>query len=131
MALVPDLAQETPEDAGMPVAQAVRDSIISLGTLKRVASEAIATGDIAPPAKKPRKRGKKPKLDASSQIPVADVVPNIKWLEVHELGKPILPNYLARKLRGDMRSLHDGILCWKYALEAIINVLLFIFLFHN
>ena len=74
-----------------------------------MAAEAIATGDIAPPAKKARKRGKKPKLDASSQIPVPDVVPNIKWHEVHELGKPILPKYLANKLRGDMRSLHDDI----------------------
>ena len=94
----------------MPVAQAARDSIISPGTLKRVAAEAIATDDIAPPAKKARKRGKKNKLDASSQIPVADVVPNIKWHEVHHLGRPILPTQLATKLRGHMRSLHDGIL---------------------
>ena len=103
-------SQETPEDVGVPVAQAARDSIISPGTLKRVAAEAIATDDIAPPAKKARKRGKKNKLDASSQIPVADVVPNIKWHEVHHLGRPILPTQLATKLRGDMRSLHDGIL---------------------
>ena len=41
-------SQETPEDAGVPVAQAARDSIISPGTLKRVASKAIATDDIIP-----------------------------------------------------------------------------------
>jgi hypothetical protein len=38
-----------------------------------------------------------------------DVVPEMNWHENHELGKPILPKHLSEKLRGDMRSLHDGI----------------------
>ena len=31
----------------------------------------------------------------------------------------------------DVMYFWPGLSCWKYALEAIINVLLFIFLFHN
>lgn len=74
--------QENHDDAGMPVAQAARASIISPGTLKRVASQAIEADDIIPGGKKVRKRGKKPKLDASSQNPVPDMVPAIKCHEV-------------------------------------------------
>ena len=103
-------SQETPEDAGMPEAQAARDAIISPGTLKAVASQAIQADDVTAGGKKGRKRNKKPKLDASSQKAVPDVVPRIKWHENHEIGKPILPKYLADKLGGDMRSLHDSVL---------------------
>ena len=83
-------SQETPEDAGMPEAQAARDAIISPGTLKAVASQAIQADDVTAGGKKGRKRNKKPKLDASSQKAVPDLVPRIKWHENHEIGKPIL-----------------------------------------
>ena len=94
-----------PEDAGLPEPKRARDAIISPGTLKVVASQAIEGADPIPGGKKGCKRTKKPKPEV-----VPDVVPKMKWHENHEIGKAILPQYLAEKLRGDMRSLHDGIL---------------------
>ena len=81
-----------------------RDAIISPGTLKVAATAALGGADPIPGPKKGRKRNKKPKPEV-----LPDVVPEMNWHEHHELGKPILPRHLLEKLRGDMRSLHDGI----------------------
>ena len=97
-------SQYTPEDAGLPEPKRARDAIISLGTLKVAATQALEGVGPIPGPKKGRKRNKKPKPEV-----VPDVVPEMNWHENHELGKPILPRHLSEKLRGDMRSLHDGI----------------------
>ena len=66
-------SQDTPEDAGLPDAKRARDAIISPGTLKAVASQAIEGADPIPGGKKGRKRTKKPKPEV-----VPDVVPKMK-----------------------------------------------------
>jgi hypothetical protein len=97
-------SQGTPEDAGLPEPKRARDTIISPGTLKAAATAALGGADPIPGPKKGRKRNKKPKPEV-----LPDVVPEMNWHENHVLGKPILPKHLSEKLRGDMRSLHDGI----------------------
>jgi hypothetical protein len=101
-------SQETPEDAGLPEEPTTRADILTPGTLKAVASQAAKT--VIVPEKKPRKRYKKKKPDSSSQIPVPDVVPRIKWHASHWLGRPMLPPDLVEKLKGDLRSLHADVL---------------------
>ena len=63
-------SQETPEDAGLPEPKRVRDAIISPGTLKAAATQALEGADPIPGTKKGRKRNKKPKREV-----VPDVVP--------------------------------------------------------
>ena len=41
---------------------------------------------------------------------VMDRVVIHNWHSIHELGKPMLPERLAKMLMGDMLSLHDGVL---------------------
>jgi hypothetical protein len=65
--------------------------------------------------KKERKRpGKKVKGSASQPAPKKHVMERIdmpNWREIHELGEPILLEQDLATVTGDMRSLHDTILC--------------------
>jgi len=109
-------SQETPEDVGLPEDPTTRADIISPGTLHAVASQAAQGG--IPPEKKPHKRYKKNKLASSSQKPVPDVVPTIKWHTSHVLGQPMLPKNHLEKLKGDLRSLHEDV--W-YVEECLLK----------
>jgi hypothetical protein len=114
-------SQGTPEAAPFTEDQQGNKPFSQETLLKAVMPE-IEKGTIPPTAAEKRRnkaRKRKVKNDfASSSQPVPktkeplrakDNVGVSEWHSFHQLAKPILPPRLSKLLRGDMRSLHEGI----------------------